>query len=440
MPRLRMRRGMRGFGALFLALCMALIAASVGAVLHVALAMPLVEAGLISLALLFALMTLEVAAARRRDRADFADRLEGVARAAADVAREVGELRHRVVALEQKPAPDIRGATAPLAREIGALAELIEDVAKTVTIHDALLASRPAAPPSVPAAEVPLAAAARPTGQANGGLAGRNAGEIQSIVCEAIEAGRIELYLQPVVTLPQRKVRHYEALSRMRLKDESVVEAARFLPAARAAGLMPKIDERLVQNCVQVVRRLSAKNREIGLFLNIAPETLADRAVFAEILGYLDANRALASSLVLEIPQSAYRSMPPLELNSLSMLAERGFRFSLDRIEDFRIDPRGLADRGVRFVKVPAELMLRHAEHATGHIHPADLSDLLGRYGIDLVADHIETESVVVDLLDLDVRYGQGYLFAQPRPVRAEVLQGDREVAGAAFSPTVGRA
>lgn len=431
---------MRGFGALFLALCMALIAASVGAVLHVALSMPLAEAGLIALALLFALMTLEVAAARRRDRAEFTERVEVVARATSDIAREVGELRHRVIALAQKPEPDIRAATAPLAHEIGALAELVEDVARTVTIHDALLASRAEAPPTAPAEPV-AKPASRPLAEANGGFGGGSASEVQSMVREAIEAGRIELYLQPVVTLPQRKVRHYEALSRMRLKDESVVEAARFLPAARAAGLMPRIDERLVQNCVQVVRRLAAKNREIGLFLNIAPETLADRATFAEILGYLDANRALASSLVLEFPQSAYRSMPPLELNSLSMLAERGFRFSLDRIEDFRIDPRGLADRGVRFIKVPADLMLRQAEHATGHIHPADLSDLLGRYGIDLVADHIESESIVVDLLDLDVRYGQGYLFAQPRPVRAEVLQGDREPALAADLPrAVGRA
>ncbi|MCC6948091.1 MAG: EAL domain-containing protein [Bradyrhizobiaceae bacterium] len=420
---------------------MALIAASVGAVLHVALAMPLMEAGLISLAFLFALMTLEVAAGRRRDRAEFIGRLESVARAATDIAREVGELRHRVIALEGRPVPDLRAATAPLVREIGDLAELIEDVARTVTIHDALLASREAAPAVAPA-EVPPLAPSRPVAETNGALAGRNASEVQAAVREAVEAGRIELYLQPVVTLPQRKVRHYEALSRMRLQDESVIEAARFLPAARAAGLMPKIDERLMQNCVQVVRRLAAKNREIGLFLNIAPETLADRATFAEILGLLDANRALASSLVLEFPQSAYRSMPPLELNSLSMLAERGFRFSLDRIEDFRIDPRGLAERGVRFLKVPADLMLRQAENATGHIHPADLSDLLGRYGIDLVADHIENESIVVDLLDLDVRYGQGYLFAQPRPVRAEVLQSERETAASAadFPRVAGRA
>jgi cyclic-di-GMP phosphodiesterase TipF (flagellum assembly factor) len=235
-----------------------------------------------------------------------------------------------------------------------------------------------------------------------------------------------------VVTLPQRKVRYYEALSRLRLADEMVVEAARFLPAARSAGLLPKIDERLVHGCVQVVRRLAARNRDIGLFLNIAPETLADRPTFTEILGYLEANRALASSLVLELPQKTYRALNATDLHSLSMLAERGFRFSLDRIEDFRLDPRGLAERGVRFVKVPAELMLSQRDNPTGHIHPADLADLLSRHGIELVADHIESETVVVDLLEFDVRFGQGYLFAQPRPVRAEVLGLERPAAPAA--------
>ena len=55
-------------------------------------------------------------------------------------------------------------------------------------------------------------------------------------------------------------------------------------------------------------------------------------------------------------------------------------------------------------------------------IHPADLSDLLGRFGIDLIADGIESEGTVVDLLDYDVRFGQGLLFSPPRPVRTEVL------------------
>jgi cyclic-di-GMP phosphodiesterase TipF (flagellum assembly factor) len=414
---------------------MSLIAASLGAVLHLALQMPLIEAALISLVLLFALLALEVSSARRRDRADLADRFEGLARAAADIAREVGEMRHRVVALEKAPLPDLKSEIDPLAREVSALAELIEDVAQSVAAHEAMLAHRPEVREEVPPVQpaMPMAQPAvyspapapRPAA-VNGPLAGKAEDEIRTIVQQAIDAGRIELYMQPVVTLPQRKVRYYEALSRMRLADGTVIEAARFLPAARAAGLLPRIDEKLVHSCVQVVRRLAAKNREIGLFLNIAPETLIDRAAFTEILSYLEANRALAPSLVLELPQSAYRSLNPAELLSLSMLAERGFRFSLDRIQDFRLDPRGLHDRGIRFMKVPAELMLNKEAGSAGHIHPADLSDLLSRYGIELVADRIESESVVLDLLEMDVRFGQGYLFAQPRPVKAEALGAER--------------
>jgi len=44
--------------------------------------------------------------------------------------------------------------------------------------------------------------------------------------------------------------------------------------------------------------------------------------------------------------------------------------------------------------------------------------------GIDLIAERIESEGMVVDLLDCGVRFGQGFVFSPPRPVRAEALQG----------------
>ena len=38
----------------------------------------------------------------------------------------------------------------------------------------------------------------------------------------------------------------------------------------------------------------------------------------------------------------------------------------------------------------------------------------------------IEGEPMVVDLLDYDVRFGQGMLFSAPRPVRADALGPER--------------
>ena len=245
---------------------------------------------------------------------------------------------------------------------------------------------------------------------------------MRTLIRSAVEADRIDLYLQPIVTLPQRKVRHYEALARLRTDRGDVLQAADFIAAAESAGLMPQIDNLMVFRCVQVVRRLLAKNRELGLFCNISGATLTDAAVFAQLLEFLDANRAIAPAIVFEFTHGAIRAAGPIENEGLAALAERGFRFSLDNLADLRIDARALATSGFRFVKVPASVLLDRRGGAD--IHPVDFADLLARYGIELIAEKIESEGTVVELLDYDVKYGQGYLFSPPRPVRAEVLQG----------------
>jgi len=116
-----------------------------------------------------------------------------------------------------------------------------------------------------------------------------------------------------------------------------------------------------------------------------------------------------------------------MELEGLAALAERGFSFSMDRVVGLGMEPKDLAEHAFRFLKVPASLLLNKSTNAHADIHPQDLADLLARAGIDLIADRIESESesesVVLDLLDYDVRFSQGFLFSPPRPVRAEALQ-----------------
>lgn len=432
-------------GSIFIIVCMALIAASIGAALHYLAVIPVNESAYISLAILFVLMTCEVIASRNRDRNEMTGRVEELSRAVSDISREVGTLGRRAAALENATGAELKVLTAPLSREIGELADLVENLAESVAVHDALIAApRPAAeaapsPPvaaPLPSDEKILSRAAAPA-PSPGPFAGMTAEEILSTIRGAVTADRLDLYLQPIVTLPQRKARFYEALSRLRLADGRIVEAKEFIGPARAAGLLPLIDQRVVLRCVQIVRRLAAKNREAGLFLNIAAETLRDGKIFPEILAYLEAHRAIASSLVFEFTQAEYRSLGPAEMINLTLLAERGFPISLDRMDDLRVDPRVLAERGVRFIKVAGDLLLQRGQSGGGDVHPADLSDMLARFGIDLVADRIENESLVVDLLDYDVRYGQGFLFSAPRPLRSDILQGAEQAAERPAPPPV---
>jgi cyclic-di-GMP phosphodiesterase TipF (flagellum assembly factor) len=229
--------------------------------------------------------------------------------------------------------------------------------------------------------------------------------------------------LQPIVTLPQRKVRFYEAMSRLRTESGEAMLPADFIAHAEAGGLMPKIDNIVVFRCVQVLRRLLLKNRGVGVFCNISMATLTDAVVFPQLLEFLDANRAIASSLVLEFTQNGLRGAGPIESESLAAIRACGYNFSMDNVTDLRLEPRDLAARGFRYVKLKAHLILNRGGIAAD-IHPGDLPDLLARFGIDLIAERIESEGTVVDLLDFDVKFGQGFLFSPPRPVRAEALQG----------------
>lgn len=449
------------FGAIFIALCILVMSSSLGAILYLALGFTGSEAVIAAVAALSALSLLNAVTTRVKDTSNVSGQIADLSRGTADLARQVGEIGRRVAAVETdlgRAAARTMAATEPLSAEIGILGSLVKQLADSVAAHETALV-RQASAVLTPAAVQPVAASAAPGAAApsvgpveparmsdrtelgepepiadaakDGPFKGLTREETVAVLRRAIDANRIDLYLQPIVTLPQRKVRYYEAMTRLRGDDGEVLLPADFVPFAEAGNLMPAIDNLMLFRCVQVVRRLQTKNREIGLFCNMSASTLNHSAIFAQVSDFLDANRALAPSIVLEFSQATIRDMGPIEHESLAALADLGFRFSMNRMSDLHLDPREFADRGFRYVKAPAALLLSRPGTASD-IHPADFSDLLGRFGIDLIAEKIESEGTVIDLLDFDVRFGQGFLFSPPRPVRNEVLQGisDRPLPG----------
>jgi cyclic-di-GMP phosphodiesterase, flagellum assembly factor TipF len=427
------------FGAFFIGLCMAIIAASLGAVAYLTAGLSAIEAAACGVTALSILTAYNAFAGRARDRADLNGRITDLSRGTADLARQVGELGRRVIATEAavtQVGERSRTATDPLAVEIEVLGTLVKQLAESVAAHEMVLfgPAATAAPPLAPAASPRHEFDAPPYASPDLGAehevppaSSGNGDDMQHVVRAALEGNRVDLYLQPIVTLPQRKVRFYEAMTRLRTEDGDLLLPSDYLMPAESGGLMPLLDNLMLFRSVQVVRRLSLKSREAGLFCNISAATLVDAEFFPQFFEFLSANRALAPSLVFEFAQGTLRAMGPIEHESLARLAELGFRFSMDRVHDLQIEPRALAEQGFRFVKVPASLLLSRTVATGADIHPSDFPNLLARYGIELIAEKIETEGAVIDLLDFEVKFGQGFLFAPPRPVRSEVFQGGME-------------
>jgi cyclic-di-GMP phosphodiesterase, flagellum assembly factor TipF len=424
---------------IFIAICMVLVAASLGLVLYSMAGVSGMESAMVALTALTFLILYNAVSMRLRDRTDVGSQIADLSRGTADLARQVAEFGRRLAAVEGRvTSANSIGADRiqAVVGEINELGGLVRQLAASVATHEDQLSSGTLTTAVAPADkaesgrqhELPppganigtMAATAAPAAIIAEPAASPSQAQVLAAIKNAIEKNRLDIYLQPMVSLPQRKVRFYEAVTRMRDGRDQVITADDFVGIAEAAGLIGRIDHMVMLRCVQVLRRLMVRNKEVGVFCNVAAATLAHPATFAQCLDFLEANRALAPSFVLEFKQATFRNLGPTETEHLAALAQRGFRFSIDHVTDLRIEPRELADRGVRFIKVPAALLLDQRQTSASDIHPSDLSDLLGRFGIDLIAERIEGERAVVDLLDYDVRFGQGFLFAPPRPLRPE--------------------
>ena len=439
---------MRRFADLFIAICIPIVAGCVGAIAYWQFAAGAGTTAEIVAVVFAGLVGMRWSTLRRRRVGEDVERIGTLGRRLGEISADVTAVERRLAALEDGGARGRRDEFDQMVAEIEVIGTLTRQVIEAVAdlevqlteTRGALIRTGPeGAAPSRSAA----GAATRPA--ARGGprsplvpdrFAHLDEEAFLALVRGAVDADRIELHLQPIVALPQRKVRFYEALTRLRDESGGPIHPSDYIPIAESRGLMAAIDEQILLKSVAILRRLSERSREVGVFLNLSSASLAHPGFFRDFLAFMEKNRDLADMLVLEFPQTSVRAMGPLEQEGMRALKDLGFRFSIDQVGDLKISFQNLADRGFRWAKISADRLLHRADELGTDIHPVDLTDYFRRFGMELIADHVEREAEVIDILDYGVRLGQGNLFAPPRPVKIDAATVER-ASGSALARAV---
>jgi len=326
---------------------------------------------------------------------------------------QVEKVDGRVTDLMESVAADAQRRAEALSGEVSHLEDVVHQLSERV---ERQLSHAAAAPPA--AGRAPLNDRA-PRGE-----------HMLRMVQEALAENRVDLFLQPIVSLPQRRTVFYESFSRLRDETGRVLMPAEYLSVAEPEGLVGTIDNLLLFRCVQIVRRLAKQDRKVGIFCNISLASLGDEAFFPQFLEFMQGNKDLAGALIFELGQDAFERRGPVEARHMARLASLGFSFSLDKVVDLDVDFQDLARADVRYLKVGAQMMLNELEEQDGKLviaslpdlNAADFAALTRRYGIEVIAEKVEAEKQVAEILDLDIGYGQGNLFGEPRAIRDSVL------------------
>ena len=142
-------------------------------------------------------------------------------------------------------------------------------------------------------------------------------------------------------------------------------------------------------------------------------------------------NRDLAGSMIFEMGVKTFQRRSDLAMRNMGRLRDLGFRFSLDKGDGLAFDLPELHAAGVRFVKVNGDRLLeeltpggeRPLSSITRDISPEDVPAVFTRYGVDLIAEKVESEKSVIELLEFDIPFGQGHVFGAPRPIKGSLLE-----------------
>ena len=435
-------------------------AAGLAVVLPGAVAMP-VALIVLGMASLSALLALDMS---RRQQADA-------------LAHNVGELNVRLAAtrikldglqsrinsepLREADIAPTRMALAELTAEVGLLGGALRDVATAVSDHEVRLDSAVKTPPAPvtrdtsraarpessarpepsarpefsagasagQAAALPLASSvastglvAEPSALVDAQLGKRDDARLVAIM-DAFNTGGLEVHLQPIAALPQRRTVGYEALARLRLADGALLMPSEFIAALERAGHASGLDAQVLTQILAIASRLNIKGNEQFVSLNLCAGTWADARALGSIARVLEAFQSEAARLIIEVPQRTFRQLDPTRLGIVGGMSARGVRFALDHVSDLRLDPNALADRGVRYIKASAAVLAGLEERSPGlDIDVADLAQLLRRAGIELIGERAESDRLIADLIDLDIRLAQGFAISQPRPVKPDVF------------------
>lgn len=227
-------------------------------------------------------------------------------------------------------------------------------------------------------------------------------------IASAILANRIDLFVQPTVTLPARKTVFYECLSRLRSEAGDTLYPSSYLAHVAQSKLIGTLDNFLLLRCVHIIRKLHRKTPLETFFLNISAASLGDPDFYEQLIDFLAGDKALAEHLVLELQSSDLGALLPVIAPGLSRLKASGYRFALDGAHPNDVDDE-IAAQGFGYVKVAAR-------HLTAMEDPQAFVQRAKELGITLIATHVEDEKTLIDLSEFGISHAQGFLIAKPAP------------------------
>ncbi|MDA1324401.1 MAG: EAL domain-containing protein [Proteobacteria bacterium] len=227
----------------------------------------------------------------------------------------------------------------------------------------------------------------------------------------ALREDRLRLSFQAIVDCETHEPVVWECLLRMVQPDGEIVAAGMFMPVVEELGLIRQIDRRVLELAVAVM----VEHPTAQLAINVSGLTSTDQTWLRHVVALLRAQPEVAKRLVVEITETA--SLEDVEecARFVSTLRGLGCRVALDDFGAGYTSFRHLKILAVDMVKIDGAFIRDLPENPANMIFIRSLLDLARNFGLETVAECVETLDQAEMLRKEGVGLLQGWAFGKPQ-------------------------
>ena len=241
--------------------------------------------------------------------------------------------------------------------------------------------------------------------------------DLESDLRAAVESRSFEIEYQPIVILHSRRIAGVEALLRWRHPSRGDIPPSTFLPVADDLGLSSALGRWvLLESCKQVKawQDQVARARALTLTVNISRAQLRQPSLVADVANALELSGIDPRRLVLEVSDAVLLDDAGTALARLQSLKSLGVRIAIDDFGARHAALHQLPRIPVDILKIDKSFIDR-VGRTGGGVSVAHVVLALGKsMRLRTVAEGIEAEEQVTELLRLKCEFGQGLLFSRP--------------------------
>ncbi|MDX1424143.1 MAG: EAL domain-containing protein [Kiloniellales bacterium] len=240
----------------------------------------------------------------------------------------------------------------------------------------------------------------------------------------ALKEGRLSFAYQPIVDAGRGTVRLFECLLRMRAPDGEIVAANRFVPVIEQLGLMRTVDRHALEMAVDDLER----HPGVRLAVNISGLTAADRSWLRVLVARLKHRREIAERLVIEITETAAMFDIEETARFVTAVRELGCQVAVDDFGAGYTTFRHLKSLTVDLVKIDGSFVKAIHHSTENQLFIRNLLSLAKSFGLETVAECVQTAEEAAYLAKEGVELLQGHFFGEPTlepPWKAERPAGE---------------